>query len=190
MSCMKEDMNKVNTAKKSLLVLSVFSFLFFGSFLNAFADGNSGTGADGGGGASGDGCKIGHHYNSGVCPELIVGGASWHLFETTNSVSKINLYNGTGQPKYDTSITIMKGGGYDNSLATKCSHSVFKYYFAFVYDGWNKRNSDGSKKDVPTYWGPVDVDVYITIVALQAIYMPPWKLALQEKNIAKNNIGI
>ena len=155
-------MNKTSYAKIITTAVLFIGIAFFSENISVFAEGG-GTGTGGGGGDTEavDGCKDGKYYNSRICSDESVGGASWHIFKTTNSISWNYLFKGVGQPVYDTSVAPMKKDNYDRQLAQKCNPRIFQYYFAFVYDGWHGRDKNNNMENKPTYWGPVSIDVYI-----------------------------
>ena len=123
--------------------------------------------AEDGGGADNDdwehvSCDEANHLrNVSQCPDDdgAYGGASWHIFKTTNTPS----LDQRGEPPQGRPVarTSVIGEGYPDSrgaVADVCKASKYEYYFAYVYDGWYGEGNWGIKPLI--YWGPLDWGTY------------------------------
>ena len=151
-----------NTFRK-IVLYGLFCVLFCGimSVDEAFGDGGEGHGADEGQVHTVT-CKTAIHTRNIEQCSANYGGASWHIFKTSNGVYVGNLNNAKISPlssvgvTYDTThVDPLKGGGYDGKLASKCPASKYEYYMAYVYDGWNGAGLKGG----PLFFGPVEWNV-------------------------------
>lgn len=120
----------------------------------------SGEGANSQSGIEWHGCDIAKYYqNVQQCPTENgkFGGASWHIFKTTNP-PKIESPTDNDYP---TVFRDVIGSGYPGSKGTVeelCSNTKYQYYFAFVYDGWSGYRKWDDKSLV--YYGPLDWGAY------------------------------
>ena len=141
--------------RKGIVVILMVLFLPFICGTNVMAA--SGGGVDDGNFTKASCDEAGHIKNKQCTKES--GGASWHIFKSSNLPTK---YNGKNlkhdRPMYDYSLDFMNGGGYDGNAGT-CKKDGYAYYAAYVYDGWL-----GKKKDrkSPVYWGPLDWGTFHT----------------------------
>lgn len=145
----------------SLVILALAAFYIWQSG-DVFADKIvKGDGANSQSGVEWHGCDAALTYqNVQQCPSENgkFGGASWHIFKTTNPPV---IQEDPEDDDWPTVRRAVTGNGYPGNrgkVEDVCQDTKYQYYFAFVYDGWYGYRKWDDKSLV--YYGPLDWRTY------------------------------
>ena len=137
--------------------LGMFLLLGTGFFLssNVIADGADGDGSSGVAG-NGDGCKESKRFSTTICNDKS-GGASWHIYKTSNppKVGTSGYPNGNTKPFYKTNLNAFENDEYDRKIPNKCSADKANYYAIYAINGWHREEAGGKKITLPVNFGPL-----------------------------------